>query len=153
MTRPPLTRADFPVTVTLPTRWNDNDHYGHVNNAAYFEYLDTAVNGWLMQATGTDIRELAAIGVVASTGCDYFLEIGFPDAVDVGLATSRVGTSSITYRLAVFRAGDPALRALAYFVHVYVDPTTRRPIEIPATIRDAVAGLPHVEASGGPTAV
>lgn len=144
MPPPPLTRDDFPVVFTLTTRWNDNDHYGHVNNATYFEYLDTAVNGWLIQATGTDIRDLPAIGVVASTGCDYFLEIGFPDVLEIGLATSRVGSSSITYQLAVFRAGDPALRALAYFVHVYVDSETRRPVPIPEVIRSAVEALPEI---------
>jgi acyl-CoA thioester hydrolase len=138
------TRDDFTVVYTLDTRWNDNDHYGHVNNATYFEYLDTAVNGWLMRATGTDIRELPAIGIVASTGCDYFLEIGFPDTLEIGLATSRVGNSSVTYRLGVFRVGDPDLRALAHFVHVYVDARTRRPVPIPESVRQAVAGLPHL---------
>lgn len=140
--KPDLTRADFPVVYRLATRWNDNDHYGHVNNATYFEYIDTAVNGWLMQATGGDIRDLPAIGIVASTGCDYYAELGFPDVLEIGLATSRIGNSSISYRLGVFCAGDPALRALAHFVHVYVDSVTRRPVPIPGTIRQAVAGLP-----------
>jgi acyl-CoA thioester hydrolase len=139
------TRADFPVVVTLTTRWNDNDHYGHINNATYFEYLDTAVNGWLMRETGLDIRDLPAIGVVASTGCDYYLEIGFPDVLEIGLATSRVGTSSITYQLGVFREGDPELRALAYFVHVYVDAGTRKPVPVPEVVRAAVEQLPHIQ--------
>ncbi len=93
------TRSEFPVVFAMTTRWNDNDHYGHMNNATYFEYIDTAVNGWLMQATGSDIREGDAIAIVASTGCDFFAELSFPDTVEVGLATERVGTSSITYRL------------------------------------------------------
>ncbi|MEZ5185496.1 MAG: thioesterase family protein [Candidatus Nanopelagicales bacterium] len=138
------TRADFPVVYPLTTRWNDNDHYGHVNNATYYEYLDTAVNGWLMQATGADIRDLPEIGIVASTGCDFYLEIGFPDLLEIGLATSRVGNSSIRYQLGVFRAGDPELRALAHFVHVYVDSATRRPVPIPEVVRRAVSGLPHL---------
>ena len=91
------TREDFPVVYTMSTRWNDNDHYGHMNNATYFEYIDTAVNGWLMQATGGDIRDLPAIGIVASTGCDYYAELGFPDVLEIGLATSRIGNSSISY--------------------------------------------------------
>ncbi len=134
------TREDFPIVYTMSTRWNDNDHYGHMNNATYFEYIDTAVNGWLMQATGIDIRDLPAIGIVASTGCDYFAELGFPDTIEIGLATTRIGTSSISYRLGIFRAGDPELRALAHFVHVYVDADTRRPVPIPGAIRAAVEG-------------
>lgn len=139
------TRTDFPVVYRIATRWNDNDHYGHINNATYFEYLDTAVNGWLMQATATDIRDLPAIGIVASTGCDYFAEIGFPDVLEIGLATSRIGTSSITYQLGVFRASDPTLRALGYFVHVYVDAVSRKPVPIPDPIRDAVEQLPRID--------
>jgi acyl-CoA thioester hydrolase len=142
------TRDDFPIVYTLSTRWNDNDHYGHVNNATYFEYIDTAVNGWLMQATGSDIREQPAIAIVASTGCDFFAEVGFPDDLEIGLSTSRVGTSSIRYRLGVFRAGDPTLRALAHFVHVYVDAASRRPVPIPDVVRGAVAALPHLPTDG-----
>lgn len=135
-------RTQFPTTYTVATRWNDNDHYGHVNNATYFEYLDTAVNGWLMQATGLDIRDLAAIGVVASVGIDFYAEVGFPDVLEVGLAVERLGSTSITYRLGVFRAGDDALRALGRFVHVYVDSQTRRPVPVPEAVREAVAELP-----------
>ena len=82
---------------------------------------------------------------MASTGCDYFAEVGFPDAIEIGLATTRIGTSSITYRLGVFRAGDHELRALAHFVHVYVDAQTRRPVPIPEAIRTAVEALPRME--------
>jgi acyl-CoA thioester hydrolase len=135
-------RADFPVVYEVATRWNDNDHYGHVNNATYFEYLDTAVNGWLIQATGMDIRDLAAIGVVASVGIDFYAEVGFPDVLEIGLAVARLGHSSITYRLAVFRRGDLTLRALGTFVHVYVDAQSRRPVPVPEAVRTCVAVLP-----------
>lgn len=127
---------------TIPTRWNDNDHYGHVNNATYFEYLDTAVNGWLMRETGTDIRDLPAIGIVASVSCDFSREVGFPDILEIRLATERIGTSSITYQLEVYRQGDTDLRAVGRFVHVYVDEVTRRPVPIPEVILTAVQGLP-----------
>lgn len=127
----------------IATRWNDNDHYGHVNNATYFEYLDTAVNGWLMQATGTDVRDLPAIGVVASVSCEFYAEVGFPDVLDIVLLTERVGRSSVTYLLEVYRQGDPHLRALGRFVHVYVDAVTRTPVPIPEVVRAAVANLPE----------
>lgn len=139
------TRAQFPVTYTVPTRWNDNDHYGHVNNATYFEYLDTAVNGWLMASSGMDIRDLVAIGVVASVGIDFYAEVGFPDVLEVGLGLARLGTTSVTYRLGVFRAGDDTLRALGRFVHVYVDSETRRPVPVPEVVRACAAGLPEVQ--------
>lgn len=133
------------VRYSIPTRWNDNDHYGHVNNATYFEYLDTAVNGWLMQATGMDIRDLPAIGIVASVSCEFYAELAFPDVMEVSLATERVGSSSVTYILEVYRAGDDTLRATGRFVHVYVDEETRRPVPIPEVVREAVENLPAAE--------
>ncbi len=131
----PPTRADFPVFRAIATRWMDNDHYGHVNNVAYYSYFDTAVNGWLIEATGVDIRTLPAIGLVVETGCRYFKPLSFPEELDVGLGIDRVGGSSITYRLGIFRRGDGDAAAAGKFVHVYVDATTRRKAAIPGSIR------------------
>src|SRR6478736_3170870 len=97
------TAADYPALWPVPTRWADNDHYGHVNNVTYYSYFDTAVNGWLMVSTGLDIRELPAIGIVAETSCRFVRELSFPDQLHVGLSVERLGTSSIVYALAIFR--------------------------------------------------
>ncbi|WP_067997409.1 acyl-CoA thioesterase [Nocardia pseudobrasiliensis] len=127
----------------MPTRWADNDHYGHVNNVTYYSYFDTAVNAWLIDATGTDIRELPAIGVVAQTSCTFMGSLSFPDQLRVGLRIARLGRSSITYDLAIFREDGDVLElaATGTFVHVYVDDVTRKPVEIPAVIRNAAEGL------------
>jgi len=135
------TRADFRVFRPLQTRWMDNDVYGHVNNVVYYSYFDTAVNGWLMEATGLDIRQLPAIGVVAETGCRYFSELSFPDAIDAGLRIERLGNTSIVYRVGLFRGAAMDACAAGRFVHVYVDAATRKPVPIPEAIRAAVATL------------
>jgi acyl-CoA thioester hydrolase len=132
--RPPP-RSAFPVLRSMQTRWHDNDHYGHANNVIYYSYFDTAVNGWLIEASGRDIRELSAIGVVAETSCRFLRPVGFPDALQVGLAVVRLGRSSVGYRLAVFRGDDEDPAALGRFVHVYVASADRRPVEIPAELR------------------
>jgi acyl-CoA thioester hydrolase len=136
-----LRRADFPVLRPQPTRWHDNDHYGHVNNVVYYAFFDTAVNGYLIEATGTDIRELDAIGLVVETGCRFLAPVSFPDHLEVGLRVERLGTSSIVYRLALFREDDPAPMAVGRFVHVYVDRDTLVSTPVPASIREAVAPL------------
>src|SRR5918911_5196005 len=92
------TRADYVVWRQATTRWADDDAYGHMNNATYYELFDTAVNAHLFEATGVNIRRLPAIGVVAETSCRYFREIGFPAPVDIGLVVERGGTSSVIYR-------------------------------------------------------
>jgi len=135
-----LRRADFRVLRSLPTRWSDDDTYGHVNNVVHYALFDTAVNGWLIEATGADIRELPAIGLVVETSCRYFAELRFPELVTAGLALERLGTSSVVYRLALFGAAEePA--AVGRFVHVYVDRSSRKSVPVPAQIRAALAGL------------
>ena len=135
------TRSDFRRFRQIATRWMDNDVYGHVNNVVYYSYFDTAVNGYLLEATAADIRQLPAIGVVAETGCRFFSSISFPDVLDIGLAVERLGRSSIVYRLGVFRAGVAESAAAGRFVHVYVDQATRRAVAVPDVIRAAVAPL------------
>jgi acyl-CoA thioester hydrolase len=134
-------RADFKVLRPMQTRWMDNDHYGHVNNVAYYSYFDSAVNGYLMDATRTDTRDLPAIGIVAETGCKFLKEISFPDMLHIGLGLEKLGNSSVIYQLAVFRGDDEQPSALGRFVHVYVDEETRKPVPIPSIIRAALEKL------------
>jgi acyl-CoA thioester hydrolase len=122
----------------------DNDHYGHVNNVAYYSFFDTAVNGFLIEATGVDIRELPAVGIVAESGCQFLSAVSFPDIVHAGLAVERLGTSSIVYRIALFRNGEADACAVGRFVHVYVDRKTRLPVAIPGAIRTVVERLKRV---------
>jgi acyl-CoA thioester hydrolase len=135
------TRHDFRVLRPMPTRWMDNDHYGHVNNVAYYSYFDSAVNGWLMDATGTDTRALPALGIVAETSCRFLKQISFPDFLHIGVRLEKAGNSSVIYQLAVFRGEDLEPSAVGRFVHVYVDAGTRRPTPIPSVIRSALDQL------------
>ncbi|WP_243788741.1 thioesterase family protein [Saccharopolyspora gloriosae] len=135
-------REDFTVLWPITTRWADNDVYGHINNVVHYSWFDTAVNGWLMRATGADIREMPEIGLVVETNCRYLAELGFPDDVEVGVGLERVGNSSVVYRLAVFGNGAAEPASLGRFVHVYVDRETRRPARVPERIRTVLADLP-----------
>jgi acyl-CoA thioester hydrolase len=136
-----IRRSDFPVLRELPTRWSDDDTYGHVNNVIHYLMFDTAVNGWLIEASGTDIRALPAIGLVVETQCRYLAELRFPEVVTAGLGLERLGNSSVVYRLALFSDGREEPAAVGRFVHVYVDRQTRRPVPVPDRIRAALAQL------------
>jgi len=133
-----LRRADFPVLRLLPTRWADDDTYGHVNNVVHYAMFDTAVNGWLIEASGVDIRSLPAVGLVVETSCQYFAELRFPEVVTAGIALERLGRSSIVYRLALFGAAAETPAAAGRFVHVYVDRDERRPTPVPTEILRAI---------------
>lgn len=130
--------ADFPVHWPIGTRWADNDMFGHLNNAVYFELFDTAINGWHAQQTGTGPLDQHARGVVAETSCRFLSEVSFPAALVVGVDVERLGTKSVTYALGLFTDGEPAPAALARWVHVYVDPATRATVPVPPPIRSAL---------------
>jgi acyl-CoA thioester hydrolase len=134
-------RSDFPVHRVLGTRWRDEDAYGHLNNVVHYELFDTAVNGWLMQATGTDIRDLPAVGLVVESSCRYLAQLRFPDSVTAGLDVERLGRTSVVYRLGLFRGETEEPAALGRFVHVYVDAASRRPTPVPDTIRHALESI------------
>lgn len=140
------TRDQYVYWERVTTRWADIDVYGHMNNARYFEIIDTVVNNQLAVATGTDIRALDAIGVVAEVGCRYFAEIGYPDPVDVGVVADKVGGSSVVYRVGLFQGEGDEAAAEGRFVHVYVDNTdpARPVIPMPDVIRAAVTPLLRV---------
>ena len=70
-----LTRAHFDRVVRVTTRWSDNDMYGHLNNAVYYELFDSAINGWLITGAGADVLALPELGVVAESGCRFFREL------------------------------------------------------------------------------
>ena len=138
-----LTSNDFPVLWPVGTRWADNDMFGHLNNAVYYQLFDTAINAWINTSTGLDPITTPALGIVAESGCRYFSELQFPQNLVVGLAVTRLGRSSVTYRLGVFRAAgtEPAennaqpITALGHWVHVYVDRVTRKSVPIPDAVR------------------
>jgi acyl-CoA thioester hydrolase len=140
--------ADYPHVLPVPTRWMDNDVYGHVNNVVYYSYFDTVINSWLIREGGLDIHGGPAIGVCAESHCSYSAALAFPETVQAGLRVSRLGRTSVRYEIGLFREdGDPA--AEGWFVHVFVQRDSRRPIEIPDGVRAALQRLERPERPEG----
>jgi acyl-CoA thioester hydrolase len=134
-------RAAYRHFLAIPTRWMDNDAYGHVNNVTYYSYFDTAVNEHLIREGGLDIRNSPVVGIVVETSCRFHHSLSFPDRIDAGLRIGRLGTSSVVYEIALFRAGEDAAAASGRFVHVWVDRATWRPTPVPPRILAALAPL------------
>ncbi len=134
-------RGGYVAWRDIPTRWLDNDAYGHVNNVVYYSWFDTAVNAWLIDAGLLDIHGGAIIGLVVETGCRYHRSVAFPQIVSAGIRIGRLGTSSVRWEVGLFGAGHAAPAAEGFFVHVYVDRASRRPVALPADWRAALAPL------------
>jgi acyl-CoA thioester hydrolase len=139
--QPRLARSDFRVFRAIPTRWHDNDAYGHVNNVIYYAWFDTAVNAWLVEGGFLDVSDSEAIGLVVETTCTYFESVAFPEIVEAGIVVERLGSSSVTYRIGIFRQGSELAAAQGRFTHVYVTRASQKPVPIPAPLRAALAAI------------
>lgn len=135
------TRADYPHILPIPTRWMDNDIYGHVNNVTYYSYFDTVVNEHLIRAGGLDIHHAAYVAFVVETSCRFHRSLSFPETIDAGIRVRRLGRSSVVYEIALFTQGETAPAATGRFVHVWVERATSAPVDIPPAIRAALAPL------------
>ena len=134
-------RADYRHFLKIPTRWMDNDVYGHVNNVVYYSYFDTVINRYLIDAGGLDIERDAVIGIAVETQCRFNRSCQFPDIIDAGLRVGHLGNSSVRYEIGLFRENDDTLAAAGHFVHVFVDRESQRPVAIPQPIRAALQRL------------
>jgi acyl-CoA thioester hydrolase len=136
-----LPRAAYRHFTAIPTRWMDNDAYGHVNNVTYYSYFDTAVNAHLIDAGGLDLRSAPVIGIVAETACRFHHSLTFPETIDAGLRVARLGTTSVAYEIGIFRPQADRPAASGRFVHVWVERESQRPSAIPTRIRAALQAL------------
>ena len=143
-------RDEYRFFLDIPTRWMDNDIYGHVNNVTYYSYFDTVVARFLLGSGAINLVDSPVIGVVVETQCRFHAPIAFPEAVTAGLRVERIGTTSIRYGIGIFREDDPVVSAEGHFIHVYVDRATQRqPTHLPDRLRAAAEGLLLPAAPGG----
>ena len=140
-------RSAYPHRLEIPTRWKDNDVYGHVNNVEYLSYFDTVINSYLITEGGLDIHAGEVIGLCAESHCSYQAAFTFPETVEAGLRVGRLGRSSVRYEIGLFRAGEEAPAATGWFVHVFVERESRRPAQIPALLRSALERLAVAESA------
>jgi acyl-CoA thioester hydrolase len=138
--RPP-TRADFKIFYPVPTRWLDNDIYGHVNNVHYYSYFDTAIAHYLITEGGLDPRRSPVIGYCVESACRFHKAARFPDPLVAGIGVRKLGRSSCVYLIGIFRGDDEDAAASGHFVHVFVDRASERPVPIPEPLRTALQRL------------
>jgi len=133
--------ADYPHRRAIPTRWKDNDVYGHVNNVEYYSFFDTIINAWLIEEGGLDIHGGPVIGLCAESHCAFHAPLEFPATVEAVLRVGHLGRSSVRYEIGLFGGDGERCAATGWFVHVFVEREARRAVEIPERIRAALERL------------
>jgi acyl-CoA thioester hydrolase len=138
----PQSLADYPVVVTLPVQWGDQDAFGHVNNTVYLRWFETVrivygdKVGLAMNRDGAKIAP-----ILAAITCNYRKQIKFPDTIHVGARITKFGRTSLIMEYAVFSDAHQAIAADGDSTLVVFDYTANRPRPIPAELRKAVEQL------------
>jgi len=133
----PALRESFHYFERITLRYADNDLNGHVNNAHYYSFFDTAVEGYLRH---TNLRSVLAGEIstpVVASSCRYFEEIAYPGVIDLGVRLARIGRTSITYEVAIFVGSESHARAQGTFTTVATDRQSKRPVQVPQAFRAA----------------
>ncbi len=139
MTKRIGTRGEYGWFLIIPTRWMDNDAFGHVNNVVYYSWFDTTVARVLMDTGALQPLASEIVGYVVETQCRYFSPIAFPETVTAGLRVARIGNSSVRYEIGIFRDQDDRAAAEGHFIHAYVTKATNRPTPVPEAMRAVLA--------------
>lgn len=129
---------DYPYAVRIPTRWQDNDIYGNVNNVVFYTFFDTAVNRFLSDEAKMDFRNSPVVAHVVSSQCQFISHVAYPEDVEVGVRVAKIGRSSVTYGVSIYAGTNQRRVAHGQFVHVFVDRTTNRVVPVPARTKSAL---------------
>ncbi|KAJ3782015.1 HotDog domain-containing protein [Lentinula aff. detonsa] len=136
-----LRRIDFEYTLPYRTRWSDNDQYSHINNSIYYHLFDSIVNTYLIESCGQEPQKSPSIGLVVSSWCEFFAPLSFPDILDLCLCVKRLGKSSVTYEIGVFKQGSDSPAAVGGYTHVFVDSQSRQSTAMSPAVRSGLEAL------------
>ncbi len=134
-------RSDYRYFLDIPTRWRDNDSYGHLNNAVYYTLLEMVIMRFLEVESALDLDALGVRCFTVENGCTYHDALKYPQLVQAGLRVGRLGNSSVRYEVGLFAKGQDDVKATAFVIDVFVDKASERPTQIPAAARDILATL------------
>ena len=138
MKKNPSHISEYNYFCQLSTRWNDNDIYGHMNNIIYYALFDTAVNKWLIKNKLIDIKNGQNIGLIVQSGCNYFSSFEYPENINAGIRVTKIGKSSVRYEVGLFKEKEELSSADGFFIHVYVDRKTNKPIALNYDFKNAL---------------
>ena len=132
----------FPVVVTVPVQWGDQDAFGHVNNTVYFRWMETARIAYGDRIGLLDLLAAQQVGpILASTSCDYRRPVNFPDTIHVGIRTTRIGRTSLAHEHRIVSQEQQAVVAEGTSTTVVFDYGANRSHPVPEPVRRAIETL------------
>jgi acyl-CoA thioester hydrolase len=134
--------ANFPVVISLPVQWGEQDMFGHVNNTVFFRWFESARIAYLDRIGLSRLMAGENLGpILASITCNYRRQLTFPDTVEIGSRITRIGRTSMTMVHALHSRAQAALVADGESTIVAFDYQAQRPVPVPEEIRAAIAAI------------
>jgi acyl-CoA thioester hydrolase len=131
-----ITREEFKYWKTIEVRWGDMDSQGHVNNAVYFTYLESARVELVRKMGFKGKQGGGAEGLaLVSASCDFKRQVVYPATLDVGLRVERIGRRSFEMSYGIFVHGTEQLVASARSVNAWIEYAAERSVELPDWFR------------------
>ena len=134
-------REDYKKFYPLSTRWMDNDMFGHINNVVYYSFFDTAVTHFLIETGILRLKNNPIVFYVVHTSCNFIKSLSYPEEIEAGVMLKKIGKTSITYGVSVFKKGAISAAAYGEFIHVLVDRNSNKATLIPEDIRQKIKSL------------
>lgn len=144
----PLAEPESKRTVEIPVAWGEMDAYGHVNNAVYLRWLETARIAWF---EACDFPEASGRSgpVLRTATVTYDRAVKYPDTVTVTVRPTRVGRTSVTLAYEVFSAVERGRVATGETVVVLADFERGTALELPGELRARLQAESDAVAAGG----
>ena len=136
-----ILRDDYQKFYPLSTRWMDNDMFGHINNVVYYSFFDTAVTHFLIETGILKLKNNPIVFYVVHTSCNFITSLSYPEEIEAGIMLKKIGKTSITYGVSVFKKGTISAAAYGEFIHVLVDRNSNKATPIPDDIRHKIKSL------------
>ncbi|MBL8310585.1 MAG: acyl-CoA thioesterase [Burkholderiales bacterium] len=142
-------RTEFSFFHPLRVRWAEVDLQRVVFNGNYLLYFDVAFTEYwrytglpdplAQQAAGTEL-------FVRKAQIEYHGSAGFDDELQIGVRCARLGRSSMTMAIAIFRADDHLIDG--ELTYVYADAHEKKSVPIPDAWRQRIATLERTPPDG-----
>lgn len=133
----------FPVVITLPLLWGDQDSFSHVNNIVYLRWCETARVDYLNRVGLWPQKEPpSTLGpILARICCDYKVPLSYPDTIHVGARITHIGNSSFRMEHVIVSHTHNTLAAAVDSTLVVLDYSCNKSTPVPLKVRAAIEKL------------
>ncbi len=134
------TRNQYQIFTSVTTRWKDNDVYGHVNNAVYNAWMDTAVTQYFREYW-PELPNTTIIPVAVETRFTFRQPITHPTDIETGFRVENIGNSSVRSGVGIFIRGETEASAWGHMIHAWVNRESNQSVPIPSEVRQGLESV------------